>query len=125
LGAALKNSEADATVELRWDGELEMPPIDLPARPLVLRAAKQARPIWIHGDPSSDALVAHAPLTLKGIEFRFGSTNSAERPANEVRKPTQDGRPEIRAPGRGALIRLIGNSLNVDQCVLRNLRDAE
>ena len=76
LGAALKNAEADATVELRWNGELEMPPIDLPARPLVLRAAKQARPIWIHGDPSSDALVAHAPLTLKGIEFRFGSTNS-------------------------------------------------
>ena len=83
LQQALDAAPDGATIELRWNGEREMNPVVLPFRRLVMKAAKNSRPVWSHRSALRSALTAFSALTLEGIEFHY-----LPPPPNAVGQPS-------------------------------------
>ncbi len=98
LKRALDAAPTGATIELRWNGDCEMNPIKLPPRALVVKAAKNSRPIWIHHSVSESALTASASLTLERIEFRYVPPGAVGQPSVTPRRANQPGEAQPSGP---------------------------
>jgi hypothetical protein len=121
LEQALAQAPAGATVELCWNGEREIKPMSLPAHPLVLRAGRNFRPVWIHrGSGTNAALTARAALTLEGIEFRNAPSGSPAFSPPEREKEAEQ-RPGRGLPGiSSSFVRSLGPSLHVRRCLMEH-----
>lgn len=115
LGGAIAAAASDAVIELRWNGDLKLEPVELPGRSLTLRAGTNFHPVWNHEGSSNAALTARAPLIIEGVEFRHGGT-FAHR---ELAPQGQAGPPPFRSPGRGVFVRSAGSALTLNRCIFQ------
>lgn len=123
LEQALRAAPGGAIIDLRWNGEREMAPIELPGRAIGLRAAKNVHPIWVHRSLRKAALTASAALTIEGIEFRYDPRPEANAKLANVEPPKVNRAPENSSfdgrPSGASLIRAVGGSLNITRCLLK------
>lgn len=122
---ALMAAPADAIVELCWTGPHELQPVQLPDRPLVLRAGARFQPAWISRDSSASAISARAALTLDGIRFVLDARETETPGASRggARGTFQLQSPAI-PPSGVAVVSITNGGLHVKRCTLDVCRTA-
>jgi serine/threonine protein kinase len=122
---ALAAAPEGGTIQLRWEGERAVAPITLPRKRLTIRAAEHSHPVWVHHSASNAALTVQAELMLEGIEFHYGSPDTA--PKTESDSPSRNSdvsdRPPVARPGNGSLVRVLGAPLTIQHCIFQNNRE--
>jgi serine/threonine-protein kinase len=79
LVEAVRAAEPGATIEIRHDGPLEAPAIDLGGKPLRIRAAKGYMPVLEQPTRQEPILTTQGPLVLEGLTFA-GRTQAPAEP---------------------------------------------
>jgi hypothetical protein len=106
LGEAVARAAPNDVIEVHGDANLHVEPILIEKKPLVIRAARGSRPVFVPplGAVASEPLfTTDSDLTLDGIEVRWAAGGTIEG---------------IDSPNIRAAIKATGGTLRLDRCEL-------
>lgn len=120
LQEALAAVPANGILELSWNDERELKPVQFGSKPLRIRAANNFHPIWVYRDSSEPALTSASRLSLEGIEFRFvpNATGPLEKRTPRPAAPLGVRLPQD-APAERVCFVLSSDVLEITGCLFR------